>query len=1067
MKALLRNRAWIWSLLALALVWGPAVSGSANFAGSASAEQQAESAADNVPGNPPDVRGTSSPPGVTGAGNPPGVTGAGNPPDVTGAGNPPDVTGAGNPPGVTGAGNPPGVTGAGNPPGVTGTSNPPGVTGGMGAVLQRDPYYAEVLERWKKQGASDNHGGMITIPGSGFSARSEQARVSVGSYNGKDGVLIWEAQGNEWIEYEVETEQEGLYMIEVSYHPFVGPKNRKPISWNISVDGVSPFLESKSVQLYRRWKDQLPARKDSNGDEIRPMAEDISGWMTAALRDQGGAYADPLLWYLQPGKHTIRIAGSDAVAVESIVFRAPEAAADYKTARQAMPAATPVDAEPIVIEAEAVQWKNDSSIPLAYDNDIASTPYERGKITFNTINGERWSSGNQEITWSFEVPESGYYKIGMRSQQSFLSNRSSFRAISVNGKVPFSELKAYRFLYHSGWRATVLEDESGQPYEFYLPKGTNTLSMRVTMAPLKPVLIDLENGIADLKVLSADLKALTGGVDDKNRTWDLKRELPGFTDQLQALGDRLDATRQRLEGINGRPDAVSQGISTIVQDINLLLENENEIPYEASRLVSLQGKVGDLIQQLSSQPLQLDRIYIVPAQQEFPRMVATFGQKLQGSLVNFFYSFMPKEKLSDVRDDVLNVWVQRGRDYVNLLQDMANESFTPQTGIKVKVNLLPDSGLLVLMNAAGIAPDVALGLAQDLPFEYALRNGIYNLKEFPDFDTVYERFAPGSWVPFYYDGGYYGVPETQTFQMLYYRKDILQSLGLEVPDTWDDLYKMLPVLQQNGLNMTPVSHNPFFLQNGAEYFQEDGTKTALSSEKGFDAFKKWSDFYNKYAVDRQVSSFYQHFRDGTMPIGIADLGMYIQLTVAAPELNGWWGVAPIPGVRQENGEVVRWMGGGMQSSAIFKQTKKPQESWEFLKWWTSAEVQERYGTDLETLNGVTFRWNTSNIDAFVELPWKEDDLQAIMEQWRWFKEIPNVPGSYFMERELQNAWNRTVVDGINYRTSLETAIIDIDREIQRKMQEFHFIDASGNVVRSLNLPKITEPWKGVDKYVKK
>ncbi|GAA4877976.1 extracellular solute-binding protein [Paenibacillus vulneris] len=937
-----------------------------------------------------------------------------------------------------------------------------------GETKPQDPYYFEVLDGWIKSGAGTSHNASFTLPGSRLSGKSDKANVTVAPYDGKSDVMVWSAQGDEWIEYEFNVDQGGLYNIALSYHPFVDASHRKPISWNVTLDDKNPFLESKSVQLYRQWKDQLPARIDDNGDEIRPMATDISGWLNDAFRDSGGAYEDPLLWNLTPGKHKLRLSGSDPVAIESITFRAPAKVEDYKTYRSSQPStAASTNAAPIVIEAEQVQWKNDSSIPLTYDNDIASVPYVRGKITYNTIDGQRWSKGNQEVSWSFEVPEDGYYKIGMRAQQSFLSNRSSFRSIAINGKTPFSELKAYRFLYATGWKGITLEDDQGQPYEFYLKKGTNTLSMRVTQAPLKPTIVELEKGIAGLKKLAADLKALTGGVDDKNRTWDIEKDLPGFIDELKGLSDNLDGVRSRLETVNGRPDAVSQGIVTINQDIRSLLKDANEIPYEASRLVTMQGKIGDLIQQLSSQPLQLDRIMVVPVQQSFPRMEATLTQKIQGAFINFFYSFMPKENLNKVQDDVLNVWVLRGRDYVNLLQDMANESFTPKTGIKVKVNLLPDAGLLVLMNAAGIAPDVALGLGQDLPFEYALRNGIYDLKQFPDFDTIYKRFAPGSWTPFYYNDGYYGVPETQTFQMMYYRKDILQNLGLKVPDTWDELYKMLPVIQQNGMNITPVGHIPFFMQNGADYFAEDGSRTAIGSEKGFDAFKKWTDLYNKYAVDRSLSSFYQHFRDGTIPMGIADLSMYIELTVAAPELNGWWGVAPVPGVKQDNGTVARWIGGGMQSSAIFKQTKKPNESWEFLKWWTSAEVQEKYGTDLETLNGVSFRWNTSNIDAFAKLPWKEDDLKAIMEQWRWFREIPNVPGSYFMERELQNAWNRTVVDGMNYRTSLETAIVDIDREIQRKMQEFHFINENGEVVRSLNLPKITQPWEGVDKYVKK
>ncbi|NOU96841.1 extracellular solute-binding protein [Paenibacillus sp. LMG 31456] len=933
-----------------------------------------------------------------------------------------------------------------------------------------EPYYSDVLERWKQQGFVSTHTGKITIPGSRTAGKSVDASTSVGSYNGKNDVLIWGAVKDEWIEYELDVTQGGLYNIELSYHPFIDSKNRKPVALNLSMDGTNAFVESKSIELYRHWKDKYPIRKDDKGDEVRPMSEDISGWLSWELRDMSGSYIDPLLWYLSPGKHKVRLAGSDPMAIESITFKAPTVTEDYKTVRSQQPSKVPpVQAEPITIEAERVQWKNSSSIQLAYDTDIASVPYELGKITFNTLDGERWASGNQEVSWSFEAPENGYYKIAMRSQQAFTSNRSSFRSIMINGKIPFSELKQYRFLYATGWKGIALSDDQNKPYEFYLQKGTNTISMRVTQAPMQPISLELGNIVNDFFKLSGELKTMTGGVDDSNRTWDLKRDLPGFIDYLSAVKDKMNAIRQQLEQINKRPDAVSQGMVTIGKDIESLLKNPNEIPYQAGRLVTIQGKVAELNKQLSFQPLQLDQIYVVPIEKAFPKMEATLFESVKGSIVTFFNSFKSKGKLSQMDDQVLNVWMLRGRDYVNLLQGLSDEMFTTQTGIKVKVNLLPDDKLLLLMNAAGISPDVALGLPQDLPFDYAIRNGMYNLKEFPDFDTLFKRFSPGSMTPFYFDGGYYGVPETQSAQIMYYRKDIMQNLGLQVPNTWDDLYKILPVLQQNGMNFSTMEHNAFFQQNGADYITKDGSRTGLNSDKGFDAFKKWTDLQNKYAVDQRVDSFFQRFRTGSIPIGVADLNTYLQLTVAAPELNGWWGVAPIPGVKQEDGTVARWLGGlgsGMQSAAILKNSKKTKESWEFVKWWTSAEAQERFGNDLETLNGVQFRWYTSNLDAFMKLPWKADDTKAILEQWRWYREVPNVPGSYMMDREILNAWNRTVVDGINYRSSLETAVKEIDREITRKMQEFHYVDGNGNVVHSLNLPTINKPWEGVDKYVK-
>lgn len=934
---------------------------------------------------------------------------------------------------------------------------------------QLDPYYFEKLDQWKKEGASIDHNGTMTIPGSKLVSQSANANVSIGPYNEKNGVLIWSALRDEWIEYEVDVAQGGLYTIEMSYNPFVGTKYRKPIALNLTVDGSSPYLESKSVQLYRHWKDKFPIRKDDKGDEIRPTADDKSGWLSWELRDLSGVYEDPLTWYLKPGKHRIRLSGSDPFALESITFKAPHKTADYKTVRSMWPANVAIlQADPIVIEAEQMQWKNDSSISLAYDNDIASTPSVRGHITYNVIDGSRWSTNNQEISWNIDVPETGYYKIAMRAEQSYVSNRSSFRQIMINGKVPFAELKAYRFMYASGWKGVTLVDDRDNPYEFYLEKGTNTISMRVTWAPLSSIASDLDHTIGELSKLSADLRTLTGGVDDKNRTWDFKKDLPSFVEQLQAVHDDLNGIRTRMATINGRPDAVTQALVTVQKDMEDLLKNPDEIPYNASILNRLQGRVAEQIKQLTYQPLQLDRIYVVPIEQPVPKMLPTFYEKWEGAIINFIDSFKSK-RTTNKEDMVLDVWMLRGRDYVNMLQGLADEMFTPKTGIKVRVNLLKDEKLLVMMNAAGIAPDVALGLQQQIPFDYAIRGGIYNLKQFPDFDEYYKQFSPGTWPAFYYNGGYYAVPETQEFRVMYYRKDILQKLDLKVPDTWDDLYKMLPVLQQNGMNFTPVNDHGIFLQmHGAEYYLQDGSKTGLTSEKSFSAFKQWTELQNKYAIDQQMDSFYQHFRDGSYPLGIADLNTYLQLNVAAPELNGLWGVAPVPGKRQNDGTVARWMGGNMYSSMIMKNAKHPKEGWEFLKWWTSAEVQERFGTDLETLNGVTFRWFTSNMDAFTQLPWKEDDLQAILEQWKWYREVPNVPGgSYLMEREMKNAWNRTVIDGMNYRTSLELSAKELDREVQRKLQEFKFVDGNGKMVRSLDLPVITKPWEGVEKYVKK
>ena len=37
--------------------------------------------------------------------------------------------------------------------------------------------------------------------------------------------------------------------------------------------------------------------------------------------------------------------------------------------------------------------------------------------------------------------------------------------------------------------------------------------------------------------------------------------------------------------------------------------------------------------------------------------------------------------------------------------------------------------------------------------------------------------------PFKYGDSLYALPETQNFQMMFYRKDILKELGIEIPKT--------------------------------------------------------------------------------------------------------------------------------------------------------------------------------------------------------------------------------------------------------------------------------------------
>jgi ABC-type glycerol-3-phosphate transport system substrate-binding protein len=278
--------------------------------------------------------------------------------------------------------------------------------------------------------------------------------------------------------------------------------------------------------------------------------------------------------------------------------------------------------------------------------------------------------------------------------------------------------------------------------------------------------------------------------------------------------------------------------------------------------------------------------------------------------------------------------------------------------------------------------------------------------------------------------------------VLFYRKDIISDLGIKLPDTREDLYaNVLPALYQNGMQFYyPHDFTQFIFQNNGDYYTPDGKKSALDTPEAFKAFKEYTEVFTNYGVP-VVANFYNRFRQGIMPMGIGGFGQYMQLSVAAPELTGRWGIAPLPGTKRADGTIDRSNGAlAGQCDIILKQSQKQQESWEFLKWWTSEPIQTQFARELEAVIGAEARWNTANIDSFTKLAWKPEDLKVIKEQWKWAKEIPVVLGGYFTSRYLTNAWNSVVINGEDERDSLEKGVKEINRELRTKQEEYGIFD---------------------------
>ena len=89
--------------------------------------------------------------------------------------------------------------------------------------------------------------------------------------------------------------------------------------------------------------------------------------------------------------------------------------------------------------------------------------------------------------------------------------------------------------------------------------------------------------------------------------------------------------------------------------------------------------------------------------------------------------------------------------------------------------------------------------------------------------------------------------------------------------------------ERNGFHYPHAANNsslainefaPFLFQNGGEFYKNNGVQSNLDSANALKAFKMWTGLFTNYKIQKQAD-FYNRFRSGEMPIGVADYSTYV------------------------------------------------------------------------------------------------------------------------------------------------------------------------------------------------
>lgn len=874
---------------------------------------------------------------------------------------------------------------------------------------------------------------------------------------------------DEQIEYTFNVLEEGDYNIAVSYYPF--EETLATLDISVMVNNEFQFAEAESIRLMLDWADDGDPLVNRYGDEVVSRQSIIKRWYNERIHDNKGNNVYPYVFHFTKGINTICITNLRTDFVISDVYLTKEYKApsyeDYISSHQSN-----LINQLNTYEAEIISAKNKSSLIAEAAYDPSLSPYDTRYQKINLIGYTAFDTRGDEVSWNINAPETGFYYLTFKSKQmeSEMINTPVFRTIKIDGAVPFEELENYKFNYSSKWVNNTLSDDNGNHYMIYLEKGVHRLSMTVNNTRYLKVLEDIEFVNDEVNDLALQLKKMTGNTSDKNRDWEMEEYIPDIAQKFTHWEELISSSYNYLKSlsVDGKESKASVTLKEASNSLKTLAKKPNDLP---NQLNALSDGSSSVIFMLTSsldyilyQAYAIDKFYL-HGDVDLPTPNVSFTKKLSDGVKRFFYTFLPDPyEETEKSTNEVTVWVNRSRSYVNALQQLIDTEFTPQTGIKVTLSIMPSEDKVILANASKTNPDMAIGLSTDMPFELGIKGAIVDLAAMDGFNELMRQFQAGAFLSYVIDDSIYGMPETQDFWCLFYRSDILNKLNLSVPDTWEDVVAMLPTLQRYGMNFVPNLSNfaaykpfsatlPYIWQNGGDVVSSDGLTTTITDENALKGIKFMTDLFTLYSTPESVPNFYSHFKLGDYPIGIGNITTYLQLTYAADEIAGKWAIAPLPGVKNEDGEVMRYAPGSAACSVIFNNSDKINEAWEFLKWYMEEDTQIEYANILNTQFGEGNIWNTANVKAFEHISLPDEDKKVILEQWEWLVELPRVPGHYMIERQLSDVWNKVVYNGANVREAADDAAIKINREIFRKMTDYKYI-IDGEIVKEYRVPTV-------------
>ncbi|MCF8240356.1 MAG: ABC transporter substrate-binding protein [Melioribacteraceae bacterium] len=353
---------------------------------------------------------------------------------------------------------------------------------------------------------------------------------------------------------------------------------------------------------------------------------------------------------------------------------------------------------------------------------------------------------------------------------------------------------------------------------------------------------------------------------------------------------------------------------------------------------------------------------------------------------------------------VVTFWHSFVSNTIPALDKLIDRYESENPGIKINAQYVPSGDPLIhkLITAiqSGTTPDLAW-VHSDFLDKLVSSGAIYKMDHFINGINGFTKEELDDFFPQLIQNAkwrdtLYALPMEATTLALLYNKDKFRESGIDPnkpPETWEELkeysFKLtldrdndgkrdqygfyVPVFPASG----PLSiwmllqWEPFLWQAGGQLLNDNQTEAVFNSDAGVAALNIWKEIYDELKFNSFSITHDMAFISGACAMimdGPWDLPGFRRITKFD------WGIAPLPAGPEKS---ATYLAG--EHFTIFKNSENPEESWRFVKWFTSPETQAQFSIES---GYMPVRKSTLELESYKNYLLTDPYLAMFVEQFK-------------------------------------------------------------------------------------